>query len=107
MEHDTANPGNRLPVDTPAPTNGSRPQTARQEVLLGFLQNDLVEQPNGGLSVDDELLASGLIDSIGVVRLVTFVEETFSISIPAEDVIVENFSSIGALDEYLNSRPSD
>ena len=53
------------------------------------------------LSPEDDLLGSGLIDSMGVMRLVGFVEETFKIKIPPEDIIIENFMDVKAITNYV------
>ncbi len=60
----------------------------------------------GGLRVtdDEELLLSGMIDSLGVMSLVSFVEQTYSIEIPLEDVTLENLSSITAISVYAENR---
>ncbi|CUH41144.1 MULTISPECIES: acyl carrier protein [Ruegeria] len=60
----------------------------------------------GGLKVtdDEELLLSGKIDSLGVMSLVSFVEQTYSIEIPLEDVTLENLSSIDAISDYAENR---
>lgn len=60
----------------------------------------------GGQKVtdDEELLLSGMIDSLGVMSLVSFVEQTYSIEIPLEDVTLENLSSITAISVYAENR---
>ncbi len=56
------------------------------------------------ISDDEDLLLSGLVESIGVMRLVTFLEQQFGIKIPPRDVTVENFASINAICHYLEGR---
>lgn len=46
------------------------------------------------VSAEENLLASGLIDSFDIVALVVELEETFGIKISPEEVLEENFSSI-------------
>lgn len=53
---------------------------------------------------DDDLLLSGLVDSIGVMRLVAFLEEAAGIRIPPEDVTIEHFMSVAAIARYCASR---
>jgi acyl carrier protein len=40
---------------------------------------------------EDDLLLSGLVDSLGVMRLVNHLEQQYSIKIPPEDVTIEHF----------------
>jgi acyl carrier protein len=57
-----------------------------------------------GLAGDTSLLEAGVIDSTGVLELIGFVEETFGISVPDEDLLPENFDSINNVLEYLARR---
>jgi acyl carrier protein len=56
------------------------------------------------LKDDEELLLSGRIDSLGIVRLIALIEEEFQIQIPPEDVIIENFMTLQAIASYLEVR---
>ena len=49
----------------------------------------------------DDLLLSGLVDSIGVMRLVAFLEQTYAVRVPPQDLTVTNFTSVEAIDDYL------
>ena len=63
----------------------------------------------GTMAIDDnqELLMLGLLDSINVMRLVGYLENEFSTSIPPEDELVENFGSINQIVDYLQVRTND
>jgi acyl carrier protein len=74
-----------------------------QESIKTFLTTELLRD-NQNLSVDDNLLDSGLVDSLGVMLLVSYVEQQFSICVPLEDVTIEHFCSIRAIAEYIESR---
>mgnify|MGYP001554403104 CR=1 FL=1 len=50
---------------------------------------------------EDDLLLSGLVDSLGVMRLVNHLEQQYSIRIPPEDVTIEHFMNIEAISLYL------
>ena len=50
----------------------------REELLDGRIYRDLKE--------DDDLLTTGLVDSLGMMSLVTFIEDEFGIRVPPEDV---------------------
>ena len=49
------------------------------------------------LGPDDSLLAKGLLDSLSILKTVTFCEEQFGITIPDEDVLPDHFESIRAI----------
>jgi len=49
------------------------------------------------LGPDDSLLAKGLLDSLSILKTVTFCEEQFGITIPDEDVLPDHFESVRAI----------
>ncbi len=52
------------------------------------------------ISADEELLTVGL-DSIGFMRLISFIEDTFGVDIPPEDVTIESFGTVTRIATYL------
>jgi acyl carrier protein len=52
----------------------------------------------------DDLLEGGMLDSQGVLEVVTFIEERFMITIPDEDLIPEHFQTIDRIGAYVHSR---
>jgi acyl carrier protein len=67
------------------------------EPLRNFIVEELVSD-EAPLGLDDNLLADGMIDSLGAVRLIAFIEERFGFQIPP------NFRTIHRLAAYLESR---
>lgn len=78
----------------------------RQELLRDFIQTRLAVTHNGAGAVgfDDDLLLSGLLDSMAIIRLLAFIKDTFGIDVPPEDVVIEHFSTINAIAQYLSAR---
>lgn len=75
-----------------------------QQILTDQVETQLQAQGDQvDLEPDDDLLMGGL-DSIGFLRLVEFVEETFEIDVPAADVTVEQFGTIARIAQYVSSR---
>lgn len=75
-----------------------------RERLARYIAADLLNDADRVIEADEDLLASGLLDSLGVMSLVHFIEQEHGIDVPAEDVTIENFVSIGAIDQYLRRR---
>jgi acyl carrier protein len=73
-------------------------------ILIDFIEQEFMRGRGARLSADDDLLSSGIVDSLGILRLVAFVEERFGIQMPDEDVVFENFHSVNALADYLETR---
>ena len=63
--------------------------------------------PTGKMSTlndDTPLRTSGLIDSLGVLRLVSFVEEKFGVEVDAYDAGVQNFDTVNLIAAFLERK---
>ena len=56
------------------------------------------------LEGDASLTGEGVLDSMGVLELIMFVEERFGFKVPDEDTLPENFDSIDRIVRYLDER---
>jgi acyl carrier protein len=50
------------------------------------------------------LLETGIVDSLGLLRLVVFIQQQFGITVDDVDLVPENFDSVEAISAYLRSR---
>lgn len=57
----------------------------------------------GASEVNDEesLFKAGIIDSLGVFRLISFLEETFPVTVDDQDMVPENFQSVNCIEGFL------
>jgi acyl carrier protein len=55
---------------------------------------------------DENLLAQGIIDSMGILKLVEFLEERFGIQTEDDEMVPENFESLEALRAYVERKRS-
>ena len=78
-----------------------------ETVLSDYVTKEIVRGREGHVTADADLLASGLLDSLGILQLVAFIEERFKLRVPDEDVVYENFHSIAALSAYLAAMQSN
>ena len=53
--------------------------------------------PDVDFETNDDLIGEGVLDSLDIVTLITEINTTFDVSIPAEEVIPENFNSAEAI----------
>ncbi|HNB35013.1 MAG TPA: acyl carrier protein [Anaerolineales bacterium] len=75
------------------------------DVIRDFITKEIMHNPSGALVGDDEpLIESGIIDSLGIMTLLSFVEGEFSIEIPGDELLPENFSSIAAITALVERR---
>ena len=72
--------------------------------LLGFIRRELA-QGRGNIDVEREsLVESGIIDSLGIMKLVDFIENEFRVKIGDEDLVPENFETIEDITKLLASK---
>ena len=64
------------------------------EELLTILKN---MHPEVDFTAEEDLIGEGILDSLDIVTLVTEINSTFDVSIPAEEVIPENFDSAASI----------
>jgi len=58
------------------------------------------------IELETDFFEKGIIDSTGVIELVSYMEETFEISIDDEELIPENLSSLKNIDAFLKKKLS-
>lgn len=73
-------------------------------VLKEYIREELMNGSSTELDESENLLAAGIIDSLGILRLVSFVEEKFGIEVPDEDVTIDNFQSVKSMSDYVASQ---
>lgn len=78
-----------------------------REIIIRFIRNEFLDgSENDAIPDDLDLIASGIIDSLGILRIVVFLEEEMNIVIEPEQMIPENMSSIGAILALVRSGPA-
>ncbi|NJB85986.1 acyl carrier protein [Lewinella marina] len=78
-----------------------------EERILTFIKNDLLDDGQLDLTPEDDVLTTGLVSSLAVFRLIDFLEQTFRVRIPAEEMTIENFISVAAMSNYVRSRQTE
>ncbi len=58
------------------------------------------------LSADASLIERHVIDSLGIVQMLSFLESEFGIRVPDEEVVPDNFESISRLTHLVESQPA-
>ena len=58
------------------------------------LENYLFTEDEGALKDDDSFLDNGILDSMGVLELISFLEEELSTSVEGDEVTPDNLDSI-------------
>jgi acyl carrier protein len=78
-----------------------RSVTAR---IKDFLVEHFPSARNQALADDDHLLANGILDSLGVLDLVAYLEQEFAITVADEDLVPEHFETLRRLTNFVEDR---
>jgi acyl carrier protein len=79
-------------------------ETVKEQIRQYIAENILFSDNGIGLSDEESFLDAGIVDSVGVLELVAFVEDTFAIEVPDEEIVPDNFDSISRLATFIERR---
>lgn len=65
--------------------------------LIAMIGGEVSLDPTASIAADTDLLLSGLVDSLGVVQIVGWLEDRFGVQIDPVDIVLENFESVDAI----------
>ena len=76
-----------------------------KSLLKQFIETRLIcKKAHRNLNDSDPLLTTGIIDSLGMVSLITFIKDQFSVTIEDEDITPENFATINAISLLIQNK---
>ncbi len=78
-------------------------QTIKNFIIENYIIDDTPEPLNHAQS----FLESGIIDSTGMLELVSFIEGTFDIKIEDEELIPDNLDSINKITTFICKKKKD
>jgi acyl carrier protein len=74
-------------------------ESVRKFMVENFLFGD-----GSGLEEGTSFLDSGIIDSTGILELVTYLEEAFEVTVEDDEIVPENLGSIANIASYLKRK---
>ena len=73
-----------------------------QDDLLAMINREVSLDPSVEVEPTTDLLLTNLVDSLGVVEIVAWLEERLDVSIDPVDVVLENFQTVDAMLAFVN-----
>ena len=74
----------------------------KKELLERFILDEIMLAEIGAtIDPHESLISNGVLDSLGLLRLIAFVEEQFGIEVDDGDVIPDNFQSLNVMEKFL------
>jgi acyl carrier protein len=75
-----------------------------KEKIKTFIIENFLFGSEDGLKDETSFLEEGIIDSTGILELVTYLEEEFSITVEDEELVPENLDSINNVTAFLERK---
>ena len=69
--------------------------------LKDFIVENFLFGQRGSLDNDTDFFEKGIIDSTGIIELISYIEMTFNFNILDEELTLENFSSINKVSAFI------
>jgi acyl carrier protein len=79
-------------------------QNVQLEVRKFVFDNFFFIESNGNLSDDDSFLENGVVDSLGILTLVTFVQKKYNILVEENELLSENWDSVNRIAAYVERK---
>lgn len=82
------------------------PSESQSDVSLvkTFIRTELIYDDEKDFDQDTNLIERGIVDSMSLVRLISFIEENFQIEVQDEEIVPENFSSLTKIASFIAAR---
>jgi len=79
-------------------------QNISEDLKKVLLTDIAVDSGKKSLGPDEDLLGQGILDSMGIMKLIVYIEETFGIKIEDEEIIPENFQTLNSLIAFVGKK---
>lgn len=73
----------------------------REKARAYIADNLMMGASSERLDDDSSFLELGIIDSTGVIELISFLEETFGIQVQDDEIVPENLDSLAAIERFV------
>lgn len=84
--------------------NGQDPTAIIERARAYVLENFLYARTDVQLTESDALLERGIIDSMGVLELISFIQDEFRIKVGDDEITEENFGTLASIARYVVSK---
>ncbi len=78
--------------------------TALADKIRRFVHQTFPASRKAGLRDDQSLLDNGVVDSLGILEIVTFLETEIGLALRDDDIQIENFQSVEAMTRLARER---
>ncbi|MDN5202269.1 phosphopantetheine-binding protein [Fulvivirgaceae bacterium BMA10] len=76
-------------------------ESTRDKIKKYIINKIMFESDESLLGCSESLLEKGIVDSLAIVNLVSFVENEFDVKISNDDITIQNFESVEAISNLV------
>ncbi|NNE13067.1 MAG: acyl carrier protein [Ilumatobacter sp.] len=76
--------------------------TISESQLLQFINDEVRLSHAVEVERDTDLLLTGLVDSVGVIEIVGWIEDEHGVEIDPLDIVLDNFQTVGRMLAYVD-----
>jgi acyl carrier protein len=87
-------------------TNEKPLQSIQETIVSYVLENHISEYTADTLPLDQSLFELDILDSMGIIELIAFIETAWSITIEDTEITTENLGSINKMITLINEKTS-
>ena len=88
----------------PIVTDRSEMSAEAVNLVHQFIENELLMGQGVEFHDDDSLLEDGIIDSLGLLDIVTFIETEFDVTVDDADVTLDNFGTVKTIASFVETK---
>ncbi|RMD65647.1 acyl carrier protein [Candidatus Parcubacteria bacterium] len=78
--------------------------SVKDELQDYLVREVLVYHDKKTVDPDEDLLTQGVIDSMGILQLVEFIEKEFGIEVNDDEIVPENFRTLNCLTGFVSKK---
>ncbi len=75
-----------------------------EDKIREFILKNLYYAEDNTIADEDSFLETGVVDSMGVMELVAFIQSEFGVEVAQNEIVVENFDSIRKLSNFVRRK---
>lgn len=76
----------------------------RQQLRHFILENYMFTDDQSALGDDDSFLDGGILDSMGILELIEYLDESLGIKVEGDELVPDNLDSINILLKFIGSK---
>ena len=71
------------------------------EKIIAYIKEKIAIEPIDVIDANEDLFGNGIVDSLGMMQLIVFLEKEFQVKIGPEDMTVENFKTVQSISDFI------